>query len=160
MDATARVTTMRRATTEDIPLLVRHRRLMFESMGQTDEERNDEMDRAVASYLVKALPSGDYLAWLARTPDGEAVASGGLKVIGLPGSPLNPSGRYSYLMSVYVEPAHRRQGIARQLIEEMIAWSRAEEIGEVRLHASDMGRPLYERMGFRAKDELRLYLAD
>ena len=160
MDTTSCDISPRRAEIGDIPLLVRHRRLMFESMGQVDGARNDEMDRAVASYLAEALPSQDYLAWLAVTPAGEPVGSGGLKVISLPGSPLNPSGRYSYLMSVYVEPSHRRRGIARRLIEEMIAWSRESGITEVRLHASDMGRALYERMGFRAKDELRLRLID
>ncbi len=151
---------IREASRKDIPALVRHRRLMFEDMGQVDAARNDSMEVTVASYLTEALPNGEYRAWMATVPDGYLAASGGLKVIGLPGSPSNNSGRYSYVMSLYVDPRYRRQGIARQLIEEMIDWSRRQGIREVRLHYSDMGKSLYERMGFLPNREMKLLLED
>ena len=49
---------------------------------------------------------------------------------------------------MYTEPEHRRRGLARRLMAEMIAWCRAAGLGSVSLHASDAGRPLYEALGF------------
>ncbi len=150
----------REATTEDIPTIVRHRRLMFESMGFTDKAANDAMDASVTAYLTEAIPEGKYLGGLVATRDGRAVAGAGLTVVQLPGKPYNPSGRYAYLMSLYVEPEFRRQGIARGLIEAMIEWSRDHGITEVRLHASNQGQPMYEQLGFVQTNEMRLLLED
>jgi GNAT superfamily N-acetyltransferase len=59
---------------------------------------------------------------------------------------------------MYVEKPYRRRGIARTLMEEMLGWCRREEFAYVGLHASDDGRPLYEKLGFRATNEMRLEL--
>jgi GNAT superfamily N-acetyltransferase len=149
----------RQATVEDIPTLVRHRRLMFESMGFRDEAVNDEMSAIVTEQLAAWISCGDYRGWVMEAPEGRVVAGIGLRVIELPGSPRNVRGRYSYLMSLYVEPECRRIGLARRLVEEMIEWSRAQGLSEVRLHASDQGRPLYERIGFVQTSEMRLLLS-
>ena len=37
----------------------------------------------------------------------------------------------------------------------MLAWARAERLDRLVLHASDAGRPLYERLGFAATNEMR-----
>ncbi|HEX2924028.1 MAG TPA: GNAT family N-acetyltransferase [Chloroflexota bacterium] len=150
----------RQATVEDIPILVRHRRLMFESMGFCDAAINDEMSAIVADQLTRWIPSGEYRGWIVETPERRIVAGIGLSIIQLPGSPRNVRGRYSYLMSLYVEPEYRRIGIAGRLVEEMIQWSRSQGLTEVRLHASDQGRPLYEKLGFVQTNEMRLLLSN
>jgi hypothetical protein len=40
----------------------------------------------------------------------------------------------------------------------MIQWLREQDFGSVVLHASDEGRPLYESLGFRPTNEMRLKL--
>jgi hypothetical protein len=40
----------------------------------------------------------------------------------------------------------------------MVTWCRAERMGFLYLHASDDGRPLYEGMGFKSTNEMRLRL--
>lgn len=133
---------------------------MFESMGFRDTACNDEMDESAAAFLAEAIPRGEYRGWMVTTPEGEVIAGGGLSVIHLPGKPFNPKGLSTYLMSLYVEPSYRRQGIARRLVERMVEWSRSQGITEVKLHASDQGRALYESMGFRSTNEMRLLLLD
>jgi GNAT superfamily N-acetyltransferase len=59
---------------------------------------------------------------------------------------------------MYTEPEYRRRGLARKLMEIMIAWCKQEAFGSVLLHASDEGRPLYEALGFVATNEMRLKL--
>ena len=59
---------------------------------------------------------------------------------------------------MYTEPAVRRHGIAKRLMDEMIEWCRKEGFGSVSLHASEYGRPLYASLGFQATNEMRLKL--
>jgi GNAT superfamily N-acetyltransferase len=61
-------------------------------------------------------------------------------------------------LNMYVERAHRRKGIAQALMEAMIDWCRDHEFAYVSLHASQQGRGLYEKLGFRPTDEMRLEL--
>lgn len=64
--------------------------------------------------------------------------------------PGNLAGREAYLLNMYTVPAWRARGIATALLDAMTAHARAMGLGKVWLHASDAGRPLYERIGFVA----------
>ena len=68
----------------------------------------------------------------------------------------NPRGRpTAYILNVYTEPGHRRQGLAHQLIAEILAWCRAQDIPRASLHASPFGRSVYQRLGFAQTNEMR-----
>ncbi len=146
-------------TVADIPDLVRLRRLMFEDMGWQDSAKLDASDRACQRYFARAIPAGEYHGWLAVTAAGQAVASGGLVIDQHPPGPGNLSGKTGYIMNVVTLPDHRRQGLARRLMDVMLAWLAERGIEQVTLHASDMGRPLYQGLGFEASNEMRLRLA-
>jgi GNAT superfamily N-acetyltransferase len=103
------------------------------------------------------LARGGYDAWFAEA-DGTPVACVILMVW-----ELHPNGRELHrrrglVTGVYTQPAYRRQGIARRLMELLLA--RARELGVHRLilWASDMGRPLYEELGFMASRAMELNL--
>ena len=66
-----------------------------------------------------------------------------------------PSG---FVNAVYVQPAHRRRGIGRALMQAAIAWAREHDCTRVRLRSSDEGRSLYESLGFRAGREMEIDL--
>jgi len=55
---------------------------------------------------------------------------------------------------VYTDPAWRRRGVARAVMEAILAWCRRRRFTRIRLHASDLGRPLYESLGFAPTREL------
>ena len=59
---------------------------------------------------------------------------------------------------MYTEPAARRRGLAKRLLQVMTDWCREHGFSNVSLHASDAGRPLYESFGFRPTNEMRLKL--
>jgi acetyltransferase (GNAT) family protein/GNAT acetyltransferase-like protein len=54
---------------------------------------------------------------------------------------------------VAVAPERRRAGLGAALTEAVIAYLRARGAATVLLHATDLGRPVYERLGFRAEAE-------
>lgn len=65
---------------------------------------------------------------------------------------------YAMLHGVFVKPAYRRRGIARALTEAAVAWAKERNCYSVRLHASDMARPLYLSLGFEPTSEMELRL--
>ena len=65
----------------------------------------------------------------------------------------HPTGRRAHLMNVYTKKEYRRQGIARTMVQMLIDEARSWGATEISLDATDMGRPLYESLGFRASDE-------
>jgi GNAT superfamily N-acetyltransferase len=68
-----------------------------------------------------------------------------------------PGGRWrGNILNVYTEPAHRRQGMARPLMQVVLDWCRSNGVGAVILHASPDGRALDESLGFAATNEMRV----
>ena len=143
----------------DIGHIVHQRRAMFAEMGGIEEHVLDRMQDATERYLREALIRNDYRAWLAETADADVVGGGGIAIVPWPGSPDFPATRRGWILGVYTEPAYRRRGIARRIMDTIVDWCRAEGFAHVSLHASDDGRVLYEKMGFRSTNEMRLYLS-
>jgi ribosomal protein S18 acetylase RimI-like enzyme len=66
-----------------------------------------------------------------------------------------PPGRM-HLISMWVDPRHRRQGVARALIDLVIGWAAERRASEVVLWVADQNdaaRRLYDRLGFRPTGE-------
>jgi GNAT superfamily N-acetyltransferase len=150
--------TIRPATVEDIPILIRHRRMMWWDMGRRDETALEWMDAAARTYFSAAVADGSYRGFLAVNRRGEVVGGGGIVISAWPGSFHQRAPRRAMILNMYVERDHRRRGIARQLMQAMIAWCREQEFARVGLHASDEGRPLYEKLGFKPSNEMNLDL--
>ncbi len=148
---------VRQATLADLPDLVRLRRTMFESMGFGPEQLA-ATDKAVADYFAQAIPAGQFYGWLALTDEGLAVGSGGVVLDQHPPTPNNLSGQTGYIMNLSTAPAYRRQGIARRILQTMLDWLAERDIQHAALHATDAGRSLYEELGFKSSNEMRLRL--
>ena len=148
---------IREATPVDIPEIIRQRRRMYEDMHYSDAEALNGMMKLSVDYLAKAMPKGSFHAWLA-CDDSVPVAGGAVIVSPWLPHPYDQECRRATILNVYTEPDFRRRGIARQLMETMIAWCRAEGLARVTLHASEDGRHLYESLGFEPSNEMRLRL--
>ncbi len=149
---------IRLATPEDIPLLLRHRRMMWWDMGRRDETALDLADQAASEYFAQAVPAGSYRGYIAVNSDGKAIAGAGIVISDWPSLLGQRLPKRAMILNVYVEPPYRRRGIARALMLTMIAWCRENGFVNVALHASDEGRKLYEQLGFKPTNEMRLDL--
>ena len=137
---------------------------MFRDMGQVTPEGYHAIVAIAESRLREALASGEYVAWLALAPDGKTVigGAGAQRRLAFPhphrfedGSPGVAEGRHAIVLNVYTEPEWRRRGVAEALMRQVIRWAQEERLDRLVLHASDEGRPLYERLGFTATNEMR-----
>jgi len=142
---------IRPAHVADIPQVVAHREQMFSDMGIPAEF--GAMAQATEAWLRSAIPSRTYLGWLAVSDQGAVVAGGGLIVIPWPPGPMTMDPRCGFVFNVYTDPAHRKQGLARRLMDTMHEWCRGEGIERVVLNASTFGQPVYEQMGYVVANE-------
>ena len=66
---------------------------------------------------------------------------------------------YGFIGDVYTEPTYRGKGVATKLNREALKWLSSRGIKSIRLLASDAARPMYERLGFSASDEMVLTIS-
>lgn len=149
---------IRAATPADLAVVLHHRRAMFEDMGYRDAGALDATIATSGPYIAQGLAEGFYRGWLAEDASGRVVAGGGALVHPWVSHPSHPQPRRAYILNVYTEPDCRRRGLARRIMQAIVDWCRAEGFGSVALHASDEGRALYEALGFKATNEMRLDL--
>ena len=149
--------TIREGTIADIPEIARQRRRMCEDMNYSDDSALSKMTALTADYLGKAIPDGSFRSWLA-CEDGRVVAGGAVVISPWPSHVYDLECRRVMILNVYTEPEYRRRGLARQIMETIIAWCKQEGFARVTLHASEHGRHLYESLGFVNSNEMRLNL--
>lgn len=150
--------TLREATLADLDVVMHHRRSMFADMGHRAPAALDAMEATSRPLFARGLADGSYRGWLAEEKDGRVVAGGGIIMLRYHSSPHDPKPQRAWIVNMYTERDYRRRGLARRLMEEMIAWCRAQRMTTVYLHASDEGRALYDSLGFTPTNEMRLRL--
>ena len=146
---------IRRATPADLELVMRYRIEMFRDMGYSEDEIA-AMAKNGEPYFANGLSNGNYQGWFFEDASGRVVACGGVALIEYHPGPRDPTPRRPWIVNVYTEPAYRHRGLARRLMEAMIAWCREQGYHSINLHASQFGRPLYQSLGFEPTNEMRL----
>jgi len=126
-------------------------------MGGRYAEQLGAFEEGSRSYFEAALRDGSYYGLLYKV-EGNVVAGGGVVIASWPGSPLNFDSRRAWILNIYVQREYRHRGIARMIMESLIEWCRSNGFQSVALHASEQGKQLYEKLGFRATNEMRLTL--
>jgi GNAT superfamily N-acetyltransferase len=146
----------RAARADEYPVAAQLRQEMALEMGGDFDAKAHDWRTKFCAYFGGKHAAGTAEVFLAY--DGDAPA--GCAIVSI----LDHYRHYvfgtkiAYVNAVYVRPEYRRRGIARQLMGLAIAWARERECSGVRLRASEEGRFLYERIGFRAGREMELDL--
>lgn len=143
--------TTRLATGADLEQIVRLKIEMFREAGHLQLLAPDAGERVIADYR-ELYRLGRAQHFVAASDRIVAMAGAFLKS-DLPYCYfVNPA--YGFIGDVYTDESFRRLGLAETLSKAALAWLRSKGVHTVRLLASDAGRPLYEKLGFRASDEM------
>jgi GNAT superfamily N-acetyltransferase len=138
----------RRATLADVDELLRLANVMLDAVGMGSDDPAWETDARLRLHTGFADDSVAAFVVDHPTIGHRCVASAAVSLqLRLP-TPGNPGGRVSYVQWVATDPEFRRQGCARVVMESVVAWSLAHDVGSVDLHASPDGAPLYRDLGF------------
>lgn len=138
---------------DESDLVCRHRYEMFREAGR-DEQVLQAMTTHFRPWLQPRLDDGTYFGFVVM--DNEIPVAGiGLMIIDWPPHPSHPDqGSRGYVLNVYVEPGHRRRGIAQMLMEYADAAFAKRGVQFAILHATEMGRDLYAGLGWNGTTEM------
>jgi GNAT superfamily N-acetyltransferase len=138
---------VRRAAPADAVEITRLRRLMFTSMG-LDCDAVD-WEPACIAFFEDHLDTPDVVAMVVDAPNGSGLAASGVIELSrqIP-SPRAPHGTSAYISTISTDPQWRRQGMAAAIMASLLDVARAAGTDNVELHATEEGRPLYDRLGF------------
>jgi GNAT superfamily N-acetyltransferase len=150
---------IRRATLDDLDAIVAQRRGMSEELRVGDMPALDSSLVRFEQWLRPRMKSGEYLGWLAVSPEGQVVAGVGLWLVEWFPSLRSKYSLRGYILNVYTDLEHRKQGLARRLTQTALDWCRSNGVDIIALHASPYGRPLYESLGFLPTSEMRIILS-
>jgi GNAT superfamily N-acetyltransferase len=145
----------RKATIDDIEELLQVRiDFLYDTKDITTDEEERIIRDAYADYLGEVLTNGSFVQWLA-IENGKIIATSSVSFNRLPPRKLLPSGNTAYIANMYTSPAYRSQGIASGLLALSVEEAKINACDYVSLHATNMGRPVYEKFGFTdTKDEM------
>jgi GNAT superfamily N-acetyltransferase len=135
------------ATIADIEQLCEMRvAYLTDDFGELGEGADVSIVEELKPYLNFHL-GRDMKVFVAR--DDDLIAScAWLLLVDKPPSPRFPRGKTGILFNVYTRRSHRRQGLARRVMEVLIDAGRDQGLDVIELNATDDGYPLYLQLGF------------
>jgi GNAT superfamily N-acetyltransferase len=152
----------RKATADDLEALARLRWAM-QAERQADHPSDPETwETYLAAYrdaFAEQISHGGFEAWLAED-NGQAVSCVVLLWWRTPPIYDQLVRRRGMVSSVYTLPEYRRRGISRQLMLLLIGRAKELRIYRLVLWASEMGRPMYEGLGFEPSEGMELDAVD
>lgn len=147
----------KRATLDDLETLTETRVQVLRAANKLSQDVDmSEVKKKSCEYYQAALRDDTHVAYLVFDKD-EFAGAGGVSFFKVMPTFHNPSGEKAYIMNMYTKPEYRRQGIAFQTLDLLVAEAKKKGITVISLEATDMGRPLYEKYGFvKMNDEMEL----
>ncbi|MER5852598.1 GNAT family N-acetyltransferase [Streptomyces sp. NPDC002012] len=141
---------VRQAVEDDVTELVRLRALLFETLGGdffNPASADDDWQHTLAAVLKEQLAADAVRILVVDGNNGLAACGIGTIEQRLPGPHLR-NGRIGHVIGVVTDPAERRRGHSRTIMQSLLDWFREREVARVDLYASSDGEPLYRTLGF------------
>jgi GNAT superfamily N-acetyltransferase len=149
---------VRRARAGDLDAVVAMRTALIESSRRNPLYQNLRSDfTEVARPLFASQLEDARCLTLIALHDDQPV--GMLRLMLSSANPLHEPPRHGYVLSVYVEPAHRRSGVLSALMRQADAWCAQHGVAEMRLHCgveNKVGNAAWKALGFKAAEVLRV----
>jgi len=149
----------RKATTDDIPVLVELRKKQLIDEGLPLIANIDmNIDKQLTDYFISAISDETFISWIMED-NGEIIATSGVCFYTLPPNFSNPTGRTAYITNMYTRDDYRRRGVASDLLTSVIDEAKTRGYTVIRLHTSEYGKTIYQNAGFTYSEgymELRL----
>ena len=144
------------ATISDCEALTDIRMQMRKELGA---DFNSELIYAeTLDFFKRNIKSGVHIAFICEH-NRQMIATAGITLFEIMPTTEHPNGKAARLMNMYVVPFFRSKGIAKELLNRIMAYAEEHGIGKVMLNPSQMGKSLYENYGFQLlPNEYAFYL--
>lgn len=138
---------------DDADMISLHRQTMFLEAGG-DPEKIGAMTEHFLPWLEERLADGRYYGFALCDAD-QVAAAIGLMSIEWPPHPSHPTSDVrGYVLNVFVEPSYRRRGLASALMQIAESEFAKRGIEFAVLHATEVGKPVYEQQGWARTSEM------
>lgn len=135
----------------------RLRKGLFEELGEISQNTDiSELKLKTEQYFLTHI-NRDLMSWGMLQED-KLVAIGSLCLFSRIPYFENLSGLEGYILNIYTLPQFRKCGLANQILENIIEYSRKNNIKKLWLNSSEQGESLYVKVGFVKKNnEMELF---
>ena len=130
--------------------------MRIEQLREEGAEEDIDLVPALMDYYGRHMADGTFVSWLAFDGD-KIVGTSDMSFVEKPPYFGCPTGRIGLLSSMFTDPAYRRRGIAKELLDRVVREAKAYGCGTVQITASDMGVKLYTAYGFVHNDDFMQY---
>ena len=103
--------------------------------------------------MTNALGQSNWRCWVIEH-SGALAGALWLQLIEKVPNPTSEPETYAYITNFYVVDALRGKGLGSRMLDEALKWCREQDAHMVILWPSDKSRPLYERYGFKIRDDI------
>ena len=149
----------RKATISEIETLTRIRMDFLRDVKNMQNDEDEEiLYKSNKEYLAASMADGSFVSWIA-IDDGKIIAVSGVSFYTLPPNKSCPTGKTAYISNMYTYPPYRKQGIATKLFGLAVQEAKNNGAIKILLNATTMGRPIYEKFGFKSTEDEMIYYA-
>lgn len=142
----------RMATIDDIDSLVKFRiRLLNEVNNNIENYDWDQYLEVLKTFYSESLSNGKVIAFLVEE-NGKLVATSMMYFYNITPLQYNLDGKMALLTDIYTIPEHRNKRFGMGLLNNIMEYAKKMGYKKIVLNATDSGRKLYEKYGFRAVD--------
>ena len=117
-----------------------------EDMGAQTAEMEATIQAQLKDYLKNHLNRDCFV--FAAEEEGRIISIAFLLIQEKPANPRFLHGRIGNIMNVYTVPEKRRQGLAGNVIRQIMDFGKLEDLDFLELKAEPAGYPLYKKLGF------------
>lgn len=149
----------RKASIDDVEALVSCRvRFLNELYDHLDDDETEILRKTLWEYFSKAIPSNNFVAWLAEY-NGKIIGTSGMVVWQRPANYGGlESGKLGYLLNFYTIPEARRKGICTRLLNKLIKEAKLLGLKYLHLNATQDAISIYRKAGFAEPNDTELEL--
>jgi GNAT superfamily N-acetyltransferase len=129
-------------------------KLRLDFLNELNENLADKDKATIISHLREYIPNHNengFLAYLAESENGAVMGAAFLAIAERPAGPPCMTGRVGTLFNVFTYPQYRKKGVATALLARLIEEAKARNLSYIDLSASESGKPIYEKLGFKEK---------
>lgn len=136
---------LRKTSKSDLELLMQIRLEMLREVNHLADEY--VYDEVFVAESRKYFEQGNQTTVLAFDQE-KVIGCASLSYIWIMPTFDHPTGERAHLMNVYTKAEYRRKGISKKMVEMLIEEAKKKGVTEISLDATQMGRALYEAIGF------------
>ena len=115
-------------------------------------------DTQYRKWIKDMIEKRKFVGIVAADDEGKIVGSGGIWLRDVHPRPWSSKSAEPYLLSMYTEPRYRGKGVATRIVKEAMKWCKKKGYSSARLHASNLGRRVYSKLGWKRTWEMRVSL--